>query len=110
MRDRRADLVLAAGVAATLALVVSAGQGGRSGTDGGAYLWAGALGALMFWRRSFPRAVLALTVFGLFAYYAAGYPAIGVAVPVAAALFSAAEAGRRRAAVCAATSVLAVSA
>ncbi|MEV4343181.1 histidine kinase [Actinoplanes sp. NPDC049596] len=101
------DAVLAIGVAATLAVVVSAEQGGRNGP--GAYVWAVALGALMLRRRSYPRLVLALTVFGLFAYYTAGYPAIGVAVPVAAALFSAAEAGHRRSAVTAAVVALGVS-
>jgi signal transduction histidine kinase len=38
-------------------------------------------------------------MFLLFAYYALGYPAIGLAVPVAAALYSAAERGRVAAAV-----------
>ncbi|XVU27659.1 sensor histidine kinase [Actinoplanes sp. CA-054009] len=104
----RRDVALAAGVAAVLALVVSAGQGGRGGP--GAYVWAVALGALMLRRRAYPRLVLALTVFGLFAYYTAGYPAIGVAVPVAAALFSAAEAGHRRSATAAAVVALGVSA
>ncbi|GIF01915.1 two-component sensor histidine kinase [Paractinoplanes rishiriensis] len=99
---------MAVGVAAVLALVVSAGQAGTP--DAGAYVWAVALGALMLWRRRYPRGVLALTVLGMFAYYAAGYPAIGVAVPVAAALFSAAEAGHRRAAIAAGGVVLTVSA
>ena len=101
------DAVPAVGVATVLALVVSADQAGDAGA--GAYIWAAALGALMFWRRRYPRAVLALTVLGLFAYYAAGYPAIGVAVPVAAALFSAAEAGHRGIAAATAATVLSVS-
>ncbi|AGZ43705.1 sensor histidine kinase [Actinoplanes friuliensis] len=101
------DTAVAVGVAAVLAVVVSADQGG--GIGAAAYLWAAALGALMFWRRRYARTVLALTVLGLFAYYAAGFPAIGVAVPVAAALYAAAEAGRRLAAGVAATTVLAVS-
>ncbi|XVV14873.1 sensor histidine kinase [Actinoplanes sp. CA-131856] len=104
----RRDAALAVGVAAVLAVVVSAGQGGQGGP--GAYVWAVALGALMLRRRAYPRLVLALTVFGLFAYYTAGYPAIGVAVPVAAALYSAAEAGHRRSAAVAAVVALGVSA
>ncbi|MEU8821147.1 histidine kinase dimerization/phosphoacceptor domain-containing protein [Actinoplanes sp. NPDC048796] len=104
----RRDAALAVGVAAVLAVVVSAGQGGQN--TPGAYVWAVALGALMLRRRAHPRLVLALTVFGLFAYYTAGYPAIGVAVPVAAALYSAAEAGHRRSAAAAAVIALSVSA
>jgi signal transduction histidine kinase len=101
------DTAVAVGVAAVLAVVVSADQGGGAGVA--AYLWAAALGALMFWRRRYARTVLALTILGLFAYYAEGFPAIGVAVPVAAALYSAAEAGYRRSAIIGASVVLAVS-
>ncbi|MEU8658395.1 sensor histidine kinase [Actinoplanes philippinensis] len=97
MRKVRVDVAVAAGVAAVLALIASAELGGRSGI--GAYLWAAALGVLMLWRRRHSRTVLILTLSGLFAYYAAGFPAIGVAVPLAAALYSAAEAGHRRIAV-----------
>ena len=89
----RTDVILTVGVIAVLALVVSAGQGADDRPE--AYLWAAALGALTARRRAYPRAVLGLTVLGLFAYYAAGFPAIGVAVPGAAALCSAAEAGHR---------------
>jgi signal transduction histidine kinase len=59
-----------------------------------AYLFAVCLGALMFVRRRFPVLALAATAAGLMAYYVAGYPAIGLALPVAAALYSAAEAGK----------------
>ncbi|OZM81313.1 sensor histidine kinase [Pseudonocardia sp. MH-G8] len=88
------DTALGVGVAVVVSVVISAGQGGRQHPDAAAYLWAVGLGALMLARRRYPRAVLAVSVLGLFAYYAAGYPAVGLAVPVAAALFSAAEAGR----------------
>jgi len=101
------DTAVAMGVAAVLAVVVSADQGGGAGVA--AYLWAAALGALMFWRRRYARTVLALTILGLFAYYAGGFPAIGVAVPVAAALYAAAEAGHRVTAIIGAATVLAVS-
>ena len=104
---KRGDTAVAVGVAVVLAVVVSAEQGGGAGAV--AYLWAAALGALMFWRRRYARTVLGLAVLGLFAYYAEGLPAIGVAVPVAAALYSAAEAGRRAAAITGASTVLTVS-
>lgn len=103
------DAVLAAGVAGIVALVISANQGGRQEPDALAYLWAVGLGALMLVRRRWPRLVLGATVLGLFAYYAAGYPAVGVAVPVAAAVFSAAEMGRLITAVCGALAVVIVS-
>ncbi|MEU4421706.1 histidine kinase [Actinoplanes sp. NPDC024001] len=106
-RDRVVDTAVAAGVAAVLAVIVSAGQGGQAGAV--AYVWAAGLGALMFWRRRYAPIVLVVTVLGLFAYYAAGLPAIGVAVPVAAALYAAAEAGHRRLCVAVAAGVLAVS-
>lgn len=102
------DVALAAGVAGVLALIASAGLGGEPGSVG-AYLGAAALGALMLGRRRHSRTVLILTVLGLFAYYAAGFPAIGVAVPVAAALYSAAEAGHRRVAIAAGLVALVVS-
>jgi signal transduction histidine kinase len=101
------DIAVAAGVAGVLALIASAELGGRGGIV--AYLWAAALGALMLGRRRHSRTVLILTVLGLFAYYAAGFPAIGVAVPLAAALYSAAEDGHRRIAVAAALVALVVS-
>jgi signal transduction histidine kinase len=102
------DVAVAAAVAGVLALIASAEMaGGRGGAV--AYLSAAALGVLMFWRRRFARTVLVLTVFGLFAYYSAGLAPIGLAVPVAAALYAAAEAGHRRLAVGAALLALGVS-
>lgn len=103
------DVLIGAGVAVTVSVVISANQGGRQEPDPVAYLWAVGLGALMLARRRYPVIVLAISVLGLFAYYAAGYPAVGLAVPVAAALFSAAELGRLAAATVAAAVVTVVS-
>ncbi|MEU4539128.1 histidine kinase [Streptosporangium sp. NPDC023825] len=103
------DALIGAGVTLIVSVVISAGQGGRQGPDAIAHLWAVGLGALMLVRRRHPVAVLAVTALGLFAYYAAGHPAVGLAVPVAAALFSAAEFGRLVHAVVTATVVIAVS-
>ena len=102
------DAILAVGVAATLALLIWADVGDAQ-TDGWAYLWAVGLGALMFIRRSFPTLVVALTVVGFVAYYVAGYTPIGVAAPVAAAVFSAAEAARLPSAIGGAAVVVGVS-
>lgn len=103
------DTLLGVAVAATLTAVISAGHGGRTDPDTFAYLWAAALGTIMLARRRYPGIVLGISVLGLFAYYTAGYPAVGVAVPVAAALFSAAEFGRLAWAVTAALGVLTAS-
>ncbi|GAA0504635.1 two-component sensor histidine kinase [Paractinoplanes deccanensis] len=103
------DGVLGLAVTATLTAVISARQGGTKEPDALAYLWAAGLGALMLARRQHPRAVLLVSAFGLIAYYAGGYPAVGVGIPLAAALFSAAEAGRPVAAIVTASTVLAVS-
>jgi signal transduction histidine kinase len=53
----------------------------------------------MLLRRRFPVAVLVVTMLLLSAYYILDYPAIGLAVPVAAALYSAAEFGHLTAAI-----------
>lgn len=102
-----------AGIAALVALVVgvaiSADLGGERGPDALAYLFAVCLGALMLVRRPFPVLALVTTSVGLIAYYTAGYPAIGLALPVAAALYSAAEAGRIRAAACTAVALQVIS-
>lgn len=88
------DLLLGIAVTLVIALVITADQGGRQRPDLLAYLFAAGFGGLMLVRRHFPVVVLVGTMFLLFAYYALGYPAIGLAVPVSAALYSAAELGR----------------
>lgn len=103
------DALLGVGVTLTVSLVIAADLDGSGDGGWAAYLWAIGLGGLMLVRRRHPVLVLALSVVGLFAYYAAGLPPIGVAVPVAAAVFSAAEAGRLVAAAVASGVVLTVS-
>lgn len=99
MRARRADLCLCLIVAGALTVIVSSDQGRGGDVDPVAYLWAVGLGCLMLARRSYPRTVLLFTALGFISYHAAGFPAIGVAVPIAAALYSATEMGFLRAAV-----------
>ena len=103
-----ADAILAVAVWLTLSLVITADVDG-SRPEAPAYLWAAGLGALMLVRRRHPALVVALTVGGVLAYYAAGYPPVGVAIPVAAAVFSAAEVGRMGVAVAGSAAVLGVS-
>jgi signal transduction histidine kinase len=87
------DSLFAVAVASTIALMIATEQASGGSPDLVAYLFAAGFGGLMFLRRSAPRLVLALTVPGMFVYYALDYPPIGLAVPVFAALLSAAERG-----------------
>lgn len=103
------DLLLGIAVALVIAVVITADQGGRQDPDAIAYLFAGVLGALMLVRRRFPVAVVVATTFMIFAYYMLDYPAIGLAVPVAAALYSAAELGHLGAAIAASVVLVVVS-
>lgn len=95
---RAIDAALCLTVTGTVSLVVAAQASSRP-VDPMPYVWALGLGALMMLRRQAPTLVLAMTAVGFFTYYAAGFPAIGVAVPIAAALYSAAEARHAGAAV-----------
>lgn len=96
-------------VSALVSALISADHGGRTEPDALAHLWAVGLGAMMLVRRRHPVLVLVVSVLGLFAYYTAGYPAVGVAVPIAAALLSAAEFGHLWWAIGAGTTALAAS-
>ena len=102
------DALLGAGVTLVVSLVIAADVQG-SDPDAWAYLWAVGLGGLMLVRRRYPVIVLLLSAGAVISYYAAGYPAIGVAVPLAAAVFSAAERGRGMAAVVTSVTVLGIS-
>ncbi len=86
--------VLAVGMALAVAVVIAADleRTGRAGPT--AYLFAVGFGALVLMRRGWPRAVLVVTVLGIFAYYTLDLPPIGIALPAVAALYAAAEAGR----------------
>lgn len=109
MSARRLDVLLCLGVALALTVTISSDQGGGGPVNPLAYLWAAGLGLLMLVRRRHPLLVLGLTAVGFFTYYAVGFPAIGVAVPIAAALYSAAETGHARAAVVTGLGTLALS-
>ncbi|MGW4497553.1 sensor histidine kinase [Micromonospora sp. NPDC004336] len=103
------DLIIGVAVSTVVAVAITANLGGDRGRDAIAYLFAVALGALMLVRRRAPVAVLLASAAGLVTYYVAGYPPVGLALPVAAALYSAAEAGRLRWAVLVAFALLASS-
>jgi len=65
-----------------------------AGPSPAAYVFAALLAGLVFARRRFPVAMLLVTAAVLLIYYTQDYPAIGLAVPMAIALYSAAEQGR----------------
>ncbi|GAA1184477.1 sensor histidine kinase [Nesterenkonia xinjiangensis] len=85
------DAVLGVAVFGAVAGTISADVAGDRDAEPLAYLWAFGLGALMLVRRRFPLGVLGLTFVAFWAYYMVGYPTIGLSVPTAAALYSAAE-------------------
>lgn len=102
------DVLLGIGVTLVVSLFIAADIEG-SDPNVWAYLWAVGLGGLMLVRRRYPVLVVVLSAGAVISYYAAGYPAIGVAVPLAAAVFSAAEQGRMTAAIITSASVLVIS-
>ncbi|GAA4203097.1 sensor histidine kinase [Actinocatenispora rupis] len=103
------DAALGVGVAVVVAVAIAMDLGGERRPDPVAYLFAAGLGALMLVRRRFPVLALVATGTGILGYYAAGYPAVGLALPVAGALYSAAEAGRYLPAALTAVALVAVS-
>ena len=110
LRPTATDIVLAVLVAVAIALASAAKVEPEAlDPDIWSYLFAVALGALMLVRRRWPAGVLVATLLLLAGYYTLGYPAVGVAVPVAGAVFSAAEQGRLRLAIAASALVVGVS-
>jgi signal transduction histidine kinase len=92
----RFDVALGAVTALVVAVAAGADVDPRRPDGPGAYAFALGFGLLMLARRRRPVPVLLATAGGLLAYYALGFPPIGLALPIGAALFSAAEAGRSR--------------
>lgn len=109
MSPRTSDVLLSTGVVVGLAVVVSSEHGEHAPVPPAAYLWTVGLGLLLLLRRQRPVLVLVLTTVVFFSYYVMQFPAIGVAVPIAAALFSAAEMGHVRAALVTAMVVMGLS-
>lgn len=87
------DALLGAAVVIVVAIGVATNLTNPTGPTVGAYLFAVAFGALLMFRRRFPLPVLIITALGMCAYYTLDYPAVGLALPMAAALYSAAEKG-----------------
>ena len=99
MNPRVTDVLLGAGIALGMAVVIAADWQRPVPQSPWAYLFALGFGVAMLWRRHAPRLILTLTVLGIFAYYALDYPPIGIALPAVAALYSCAEQARTLSAV-----------
>jgi len=108
-REKLTDAALAVGVTLVVAVAITANLGGGRGPDVAAYMFAVGLGLLMLIRRRYPGFALLTTAVGILGYHAADYPPVGLAAPVAAALFSAAEFGRTRLAAGVAAALLLIS-
>ena len=107
--DRRlTDLLVAATQTLAVTLAVAADLDGTGRATAGAHLFAVGFGALALTARRAPRVVLAGTVLGVFAYYALGFPPIGIALPAVAVLYRAADVGALRWAVGAGAVLVAV--
>lgn len=110
MGPRRTEVILAAAVTASLAIIIALAQ-----TDPEAaprplsYVFAFGFGVVLLLRRALPKTVVVLSVLGTFAYYSLDLTPIGVALPVVVALYSAAEVGLTRFAVGAGAVVFVVS-
>lgn len=92
---RRSDVALAVGTAVVVSAAAAAGVSSQRTPGPGTFVFAAGFGAVLLARRR-PVGVLLVSGAGLLAYYALGFPPIGLALPVSAALYSAAEAGRLR--------------
>lgn len=83
------DAALAVALALVISVVIAADQSRISPVEG--YACAAGFGAVLLLRRRLPRTVLVVTILGIFAYYTAGFPPIGMVLPAVGALYSAAE-------------------
>ena len=90
------DGLLPYAVAMAVGVAVFASSVGSAPGPWPAYLFAVGFGLILLLRRRHPVLVLILTSLGICVYYTLQYPPIGLALPIAAALFSAAEAGHLR--------------
>jgi signal transduction histidine kinase len=88
------DAGVAAGAALAISIAIAAGaESGSQDPDALAYALGLAIAALLLVRRRWPLAVFLVSVTLLMTYHVLDYPAIGLAVPLAPALYTAAEAG-----------------
>ncbi|HEX5383646.1 MAG TPA: hypothetical protein VFW54_03330 [Propionibacteriaceae bacterium] len=90
------DGLLGYAVAMAVGVAVFASSVGSQPGPWPAYVFAVGFGLILLIRRRHPVLVLIITSLGICVYYTLQSPPIGLALPIAAALFSAAEAGQLR--------------
>src|SRR6516165_3852076 len=98
-RDLIADAALAAGLAAFAAVgthFAAHGQHAYRQADAGAYALAVAAAGALVWRRRYPVQVMGVVFAATLAYFALGYPAGPIWLPLIVAYFTAAVRGHRR--------------
>ncbi len=105
-RTRLVDVALAAAVTAVILVAAATSPEPSARPVVLVYLIAVAFGLLMLARRRLPVLVVVTTCLGILGYYALGLPGIELALPAAAALYSAAEAGRQPVAIACAAALL----
>jgi len=106
LRSQFVETVFACVAVLVLCTVVLA-AGGR-GASPGAFLAVAGFAALTALGARLPRTALALTILGIFGYYAAGFPPLGMVLPATGTLYLAAARGRAPWAVGGAAVLLAV--
>jgi signal transduction histidine kinase len=95
LSPRAVDAALAVAVAAAMTLTITISEEDGTRSPGVlAYLLGIGLAPLLLWRRRWPLGVLVGSIGLLFVYYGLDYPAFSAAVPLSAAAYSAAVAGR----------------
>jgi signal transduction histidine kinase len=88
------DVAVAAGLAIVITTLIAARlESGAKDPDALAFVLGVAIAALLLVRRRWPLTVFLVSVLLLIAYHALDYPAIGLAVPLAPAIYIAAQAG-----------------
>ncbi|WP_134322037.1 sensor histidine kinase [Cumulibacter soli] len=89
-----ATLAVATFVITATSIAASTPGTGDNPTDLLAYAMPTLVAGLLGWRRRWPITILALSVLLVLGYFALNYPPINLALPLAGALYSCAEAGR----------------
>jgi signal transduction histidine kinase len=108
-RDRVVDVTLGVATTVIVSAAAVAKVSPQRPATAGVFLFAAGFGLLMLGRRRWPVGVLLAAAAGLIGYYILDFPPVGLALPLGAALFSAAQAGRWRAAAAVGAALVVVS-
>lgn len=87
-------VLAASGQAIAVALIIAIGAADGPMPGAAPFVFAAGFGAVLLLAHRYPVLILVAAILGTFAYYAAGHPPIGMAVPVFGAFYTAAARGR----------------